>query len=216
MAHPIRPESHIAMDNFYTLTVYEKGAEVIRMYKTLVGTQGFRKGMDLYFERHDGSAVTCDDFRAAMADGSGKDLTQFERWYLQAGTPTVSASSTYDAASKLYKLTLSQSTPPTPGQPEKLPFHIPVVVGLLDAATGAEVAPSRTPSSPPPRSRSSSASPRPSCVDPARLLRARAASCASRPSTTRRLRSSPRTTPTRSTGGRRARSSASAARTRAR
>ena len=131
MAHPIRPESYIAMDNFYTVTVYNKGAEVIRMYKTLLGAEAFRKGMDLYFERHDGSAVTCDDFRAAMADASGKDLTQFERWYLQAGTPTVSASSTYDAASKLYKLTLSQSTPPTPGQPEKLPFHIPVEVGLL-------------------------------------------------------------------------------------
>ena len=131
MAHPIRPESYIAMDNFYTVTVYNKGAEVIRMYKTLLGADSFRKGMDLYFERHDGSAVTCDDFRKAMADASGKDLTQFERWYLQAGTPTVSATSAYDAGSQTYKLTLSQSTPPTPGQPEKLPFHIPVEVGLL-------------------------------------------------------------------------------------
>jgi len=131
MAHPIRPESYIVMDNFYTVTVYNKGAEVIRMYKTLLGAENFRKGMDLYFERHDGSAVTCDDFRAAMADASGKDLTQFERWYLQAGTPTVTASSSYDAGSKTYRLTLSQSTPGTPGQPDKLPFHIPVKVGLL-------------------------------------------------------------------------------------
>jgi aminopeptidase N len=101
------------------------------MYRTLLGWEGFRKGMDLYFERHDGQAVTCDDFRAAMADATGRDLTQFERWYLQAGTPTVSATSAYDAASQTYKLTLSQSTDATPGQPEKLPFHIPVEVGLL-------------------------------------------------------------------------------------
>jgi len=133
MAHPIRPESVMAMDNFYSVTVYNKGAEVIRMYRTLLGWDTFRKGMDLYFARHDGEAVTCDDFRKAMADASGRDLTQFERWYLQAGTPTVTASSAYDAASQTYSLTLSQSTPPTPGQPTKLPFHIPVEVGLLGA-----------------------------------------------------------------------------------
>ena len=92
MAHPIRPESYIAMDNFYTVTVYNKGAEVIRMYRTLLGVDGFRKGMDLYFERHDGQAVTCDDFRAAIADANGRDLAQFERWYTQAGTPVVTAS----------------------------------------------------------------------------------------------------------------------------
>ena len=133
MAHPIRPESYIAMDNFYTVTVYNKGAEVIRMYKTLLGADMFRKGTDLYFARHDGQAVTCDDFRQAMSDASGKDLTQFERWYLQAGTPTVSVSSAYDADAQRYTLTLAQSTPPTPGQPEKLPFHIPVEVRLLSA-----------------------------------------------------------------------------------
>ena len=113
------------------VTVYNKGAEVIRMMRTLIGKQKFREGMELYFDRNDGNAVTCDDFRQAMADASGKDLTQFERWYLQAGTPTVTATSSYDAASKVYSLTLSQSTPPTPMQPEKLPFHIPVNVGLL-------------------------------------------------------------------------------------
>ena len=135
MAHPIRPESYIAMDNFYTVTVYNKGAEVIRMYRTLLGVDGFRKGMDLYFERHDGQAVTCDDFRAAMADAN-VDLTQFERWYTQAGTPTLTCQGAYDAAAKRYTLTLSQSTPsvsspPTPGQPDKELFHIPVEVGLL-------------------------------------------------------------------------------------
>ena len=89
MAHPIRPESYIKMDNFYTLTVYEKGAEVVRMYERVLGKEGFRKGMDLYFERHDGQAVTCDDFRAAMADANGADLSAFARWYEQAGTPEV-------------------------------------------------------------------------------------------------------------------------------
>ncbi|KAL1507663.1 hypothetical protein AB1Y20_007280 [Prymnesium parvum] len=137
MAHPIRPESYLAIDNFYTLTVYEKGAEVIRMYHTLLGEEGFRKGTDLYFDRHDGCAVTCDDFRAAMADANGRDLTQFERWYTQAGTPTVKAAGAYDGATKTYTLTLSQSTPPTPGQPTKLPLHIPVRIKLLDRKGGA-------------------------------------------------------------------------------
>ena len=138
MAHPVRPDSFVEINNFYTVTIYEKGAEVVRMYQTLIGREGFRKGMDLYFERHDGQAVTCDDFRAAMADASGRDLTQFERWYSQAGTPVVKASGSYDAAARRYTLTLTQSCPATPGQPTKLPFHIPVAVGLL-GATGVDL-----------------------------------------------------------------------------
>ncbi|MFB9244307.1 aminopeptidase N [Massilia antarctica] len=133
MAHPVRPDSFVEINNFYTVTVYEKGAEVVRMYQTLLGRELFRKGMDLYFERHDGQAVTCDDFRAAMADASGRDLTQFERWYSQAGTPVVRAEGRYDADSLTYELTLTQRCPATPGQENKLPFHIPVAVGLLGA-----------------------------------------------------------------------------------
>jgi aminopeptidase N len=136
MAHPVRPDSYVEINNFYTVTVYEKGAEVVRMYQTLLGRDGFRKGMDLYFQRHDGQAVECDDFRAAMADANGRDFTQFERWYSQSGTPQVIAETNYDAESKLYELTLSQSCPPTAGQVNKQPFHIPVAVGLLDAAGG--------------------------------------------------------------------------------
>ncbi|ALK98733.1 aminopeptidase N [Massilia sp. WF1] len=131
MAHPVRPDSFVEINNFYTVTVYEKGAEVVRMYQTLLGREGFRKGMDLYFARHDGQAVTCDDFRMAMADAGGRDLTQFERWYSQAGTPIVQAETRYDKAARTYTLRLTQSCPATPGQPEKLPFHIPVAVGLL-------------------------------------------------------------------------------------
>ena len=134
MAHPVRPDSYVEINNFYTVTVYEKGAEVVRMYQTLLGRDGFRRGLDLYFERHDGSAVACDDFRAAMADANGRDLGQFERWYSQAGTPRVAVATHYDAATRTYDITLTQSCPPTPGQPKKLPFHIPVAVGLLDAA----------------------------------------------------------------------------------
>ncbi len=133
MAHPVRPDSFVEINNFYTVTIYEKGAEVVRMYQTLVGRDGFRKGMDLYFERHDGQAVQCDDFRAAMADANGRDFNQFERWYSQAGTPVVTAATRYDADSQTFELTLSQSCPATPGQPKKLPFHIPVTVGLLGA-----------------------------------------------------------------------------------
>ncbi|WP_175627123.1 MULTISPECIES: aminopeptidase N [Oxalobacteraceae] len=132
MAHPVRPDSFVEISNFYTVTIYEKGAEVVRMYQTLLGRDGFRKGMDLYFERHDGRAVECDDFRAAMMDANGRDLTQFERWYSQAGTPRVKVTTSYDAAQKTYDITLAQSCPPTPGQAKKLPFHIPVAVGLLD------------------------------------------------------------------------------------
>ncbi|KQY05733.1 aminopeptidase [Massilia sp. Root133] len=131
MAHPVRPDSFVEINNFYTVTVYEKGAEVVRMYQTLLGRDGFRKGMDLYFQRHDEQAVTCDDFRLAMADANGRDLTQFERWYSQAGTPVVQAETRWDEQAQTYTLRLIQSCPSTPGQPEKLPFHIPVAVGLL-------------------------------------------------------------------------------------
>ena len=131
MAHPVRPESYVEINNFYTATVYDKGAEVVRMYQTLLGREGFRRGMDLYFERHDGQAVTCDDFRAAMADANGADLEQFGRWYSQAGTPVIESRGEYDPAARTYTLTLAQSCPPTPGQEEKLPFHLPVAVGLV-------------------------------------------------------------------------------------
>ena len=139
MAHPIRPESYIEMNNFYTSTVYNKGAEVIRMIYTLLGKGGFREGMDLYFERHDGQAVTCDDFRAAMADATSSDLELFERWYTQAGTPRVVAKGAWDASAGRYSLTLSQAMDPTPGQADKLPMHIPIRTGLL-GADGADLA----------------------------------------------------------------------------
>ena len=134
MAHPVRPESYQEINNFYSVTVYEKGAEVVRMYYSLLGHQGFRHGMDLYFKRHDGQAVTCDDFRAAMADANKKNLKQFERWYSQAGTPVLKVSSHYDAAAKTFALSFAQSCPATPGQDKKLPFHIPVALGLLDSS----------------------------------------------------------------------------------
>ncbi len=134
MAHPIRPESYIEMNNFYTVTVYEKGAEVVRLYSTLLGEEGFRKGMDLYFERHDGSAVTCDDFRAAMADANDVDLDQFERWYSQAGTPELRVRARWDAAMKTYALEFEQSLPEVAGATSApLPMHIPIAVGLLGA-----------------------------------------------------------------------------------
>ncbi|QWD64792.1 aminopeptidase N [Polynucleobacter sp. MWH-UH2A] len=134
MAHPIRPDEYQEINNFYTVTVYEKGSEVVRMYQTLLGRDGFRKGMDLYFQRHDGQAVTCDDFLAAMADANGRDLTQFKNWYSQAGTPRVKVQEQYDAAKKQYRLTLSQSCAPTPSQVEKKPFHIPLKVRLITAS----------------------------------------------------------------------------------
>jgi aminopeptidase N len=133
MAHPVRPDSYAEINNFYTVTVYEKGAEVVRMYQTLLGRDGFRKGMDLYFRRHDGHAVSCDDFRAAMADANGRDFLQFERWYSQAGTPRVLVRTEYNAEKKTLDITLSQSCPPTHGQAEKLPFHIPVALGFVDS-----------------------------------------------------------------------------------
>jgi aminopeptidase N len=131
MAHPVRPAAYMEIRNFYTMTVYEKGAEVVRMQHTLLGPRAFRAGMDLYFERHDGQAVTTDDFVQAMQDAGGIDLTQFRRWYEQAGTPVVEAEGKYDAAGKRYSLTLTQSCPPTPGQEAKLPFHIPFALGLV-------------------------------------------------------------------------------------
>ncbi|MGE5792704.1 MAG: aminopeptidase N, partial [Bacteroidota bacterium] len=138
MAHPVRPQSYMEISNFYTATVYEKGAEVVRMIHTLIGGRAFRRGMDVYFRRHDGQAVTCDDFVDAMAEGSGFDFGQFKRWYDQAGTPRLDVTGDYDAAAKRYTLTVKQSTPATPGQPEKLPLHIPLAVGLV-AADGAEL-----------------------------------------------------------------------------
>ncbi len=138
MAHPVRPDSYAEINNFYTVTVYEKGAEVVRMMQTLVGRDGFAAGMKLYFERHDGQAVTCDDFAQAIADANpGSDLArllpQFKRWYSQAGTPHVRAEGVYDAEARSYTLTLSQSCLPTPGQALKEPFVIPVSLGLLGA-----------------------------------------------------------------------------------
>jgi aminopeptidase N len=131
MAHPIRPDSYEEISNFYTATVYEKGAEVVRMLRTLLGDDAFRRGLDLYFERHDGAAVTCDDFLAAMVDASGRNLSQFKRWYEQAGTPRIAARGTYDAAARTFELILSQNCPPSPGQRDKLPLHIPIAIGLV-------------------------------------------------------------------------------------
>ncbi|TXH86344.1 MAG: aminopeptidase N, partial [Pseudomonas sp.] len=133
MAHPVRPDAYMEISNFYTLTIYEKGSEVLRMIHTLLGAETFRKGSDLYFQRHDGQAVTCDDFVKAMEDASGQDLTQFKRWYTQAGTPRLEVSESYDAAANTYRLQLRQSCPATPGQAEKLPFVIPLELALLDA-----------------------------------------------------------------------------------
>jgi aminopeptidase N len=133
MAHAVRPDSFIEISNFYTLTVYEKGSEVVGMLHTLLGAEGFRKGSDLYFERHDGQAVTCDDFIRAMEDANGVELGQFKRWYSQAGTPRLQVSEHFDAQARTYSLTLRQSCPATPDKVEKLPFVIPVALGLLGA-----------------------------------------------------------------------------------
>jgi aminopeptidase N len=131
MAHPVRPDQYLEINNFYTSTIYNKGAEVIRMYHTLLGAEGFRRGMDLYFERHDGQAVTCDDFLAAMADANDTDLTQFGRWYSQAGTPILQVRDEFDAADNTYTLHVRQSCPPTPGQNVKSPFHLPLTLALF-------------------------------------------------------------------------------------
>ncbi|MFI3220186.1 MAG: aminopeptidase N, partial [Methylococcales bacterium] len=132
LAHPIRPEAYIEINNFYTLTVYEKGAEVVRMIRTLVGADGFRKGCDLYFDRHDGQAVTCEDFVKAMEAANGIDLTQFRRWYEQAGTPVLTVSQHYDATAETLALTIKQHCPPTPNQVVKPPLLMPITVGLLN------------------------------------------------------------------------------------
>ena len=132
LAHPVRPASYIEINNFYTATVYEKGAEVVRLLHTLLGTAGFRRGMDLYFERHDGQAVTCDDFAAAMADANDMALGDFKLWYAQAGTPEVTVETAHDAAERRFTVTLTQHTPPTPGQPEKAPLRLPLELGLID------------------------------------------------------------------------------------
>ena len=131
MAHPVRPASYLEINNFYTATVYEKGAEVVRMYHTLLGAENFRKGMDLYFQRHDGQAVTTDDFRQAMQDASGIDLGQFQRWYEQAGTPVVKIERIYDAEKQLLKLWIRQQPGMTRGEPN-LPFHIPMTLAMFD------------------------------------------------------------------------------------
>jgi len=131
LAHPVQPQSYITIDNFYTATVYEKGSEVIRMLKTLVGEEGYRKTTDLYFERHDGQAATVEDWVKCFEDACGRDLTQFRLWYAQSGTPRIEASGEYDAGQKTYALTLKQSLGPTPGQPEKKPMHIPVRLGFI-------------------------------------------------------------------------------------
>jgi len=134
MAHPVRPDAYMEINNFYTLTVYDKGAEVIRMLNTFLGREGFRKGLELYFRRHDGQAVTCDDFYAAMVDANDTDLGDFKFWYSQAGTPILKVSGAYDAEKKEYHLQLSQHTSPTPGQEEKKPLFMPVQIGLLGAS----------------------------------------------------------------------------------
>ncbi len=131
MAHPVRPDEYQEINNFYTATVYEKGAEVIRMQHALLGPEKFRAGVELYFERHDGRAATCDDFVDAMQAAAPVDFTQFRRWYSQAGTPRLRARGYYDAAARIYTLEVEQSTAPTPGQPDKEPLHIPLAVGLV-------------------------------------------------------------------------------------
>ena len=138
MAHPVRPASFIEISNFYTLTIYEKGAEIVRMIHTLLGEDAFRKGSDLYFDRHDGQAVTCDDFIKAMEDASGVDLKQFSRWYSQAGTPALTVTSEYNEVDSSLTLHVEQMTPATPGQPTKLALHMPIRMGLI-ALDGQEL-----------------------------------------------------------------------------
>src|SRR5690606_12133185 len=130
-AHPIRPESCESVDNFFTSTIYDKGAEVIRMMQTMVGRQGFRRGMDLYFQRHDGQAVIIEDFAKAIADANNASWDQFKLWYSQAGTPRVRVQESFDSKTGEYRAEFKQSCPPTSGQPEKKPFHIPLMLGLV-------------------------------------------------------------------------------------
>ena len=131
LAHPVRPGRYIEINNFYTATVYNKGAEVVRMLQTLLGREGFRKGMDLYFERHDGQAATVEDFVTCFEDATGRDLAQFMTWYSQAGTPELVCQLKYDARNKTADLTIAQVLPPTPGEAKKKPLHVPVRLGLL-------------------------------------------------------------------------------------
>jgi aminopeptidase N len=138
LSHPIRPDRYIEINNFYTGTVYQKGAEVIRMLHTMMGEEQFQDGMRLYFERFDGQAVTCEDFVRCMADASGRDLGQFMRWYAQAGTPELTVRRAYDPARQALTLEISQATAPTPGQAEKLPFHVPIRMGLVGADGAAQ------------------------------------------------------------------------------
>ncbi|OIN86108.1 MAG: aminopeptidase N [Alphaproteobacteria bacterium CG1_02_46_17] len=142
LAHPVRPDQYIEINNFYTTTVYEKGAEVVRMQATLLGPEKYREATDLYFNRFDGQAVTCDDFVKCMEDTSGLDLTQFKLWYSQAGTPEVTAKTHYDEKQKRFTLSLSQHIPDSPGQTSKSPMHIPVAVGLLNN-NGDEIVPTQ-------------------------------------------------------------------------
>ncbi len=143
LAHAVRPEEYAEINNFYTATVYEKGAEVIGMLHALVGAQGYRRALDLYFERHDGQACTIEDFRRCFEDATGRDLGQFARWWSQAGTPTVTVAEDWDAAQGRLTLTLRQSTPPTPGQPDKPPLVVPVALGLI-GPNGDELLPEGT------------------------------------------------------------------------
>jgi len=136
LAHAVRPEEYVEINNFYTATVYEKGAEVIRMLRTLVGPEGYRAALDLYFERHDGEACTIEDFRQCFEDACGRDLSQFALWWSQAGTPKLRVTEAWDGAA--LTLTLEQETPPTPGQDAKAPLHMPVAIGLI-GADGAEL-----------------------------------------------------------------------------
>jgi aminopeptidase N len=136
LAHPVRPDSYIRIDNFYTPTVYNKGAELVRMIHTLIGREGFRRGMDLYIRRHDNHAATIEDFVAAMQDAGGADLGQFKRWYEQAGTPEITIEDRWDAATRSYELTAQQKVPPTPGQPDKSPMLIPLAMGLIGPEGG--------------------------------------------------------------------------------
>ncbi|HNQ91779.1 MAG TPA: aminopeptidase N [Alphaproteobacteria bacterium] len=142
LAHPVRPDHYFEIDNFYTTTIYEKGGEVVRMQATLLGPETYRKATDLYFSRHDGEAVTVDDFVSCMEEASGLDLTQFKLWYSQAGTPEVTATTLYDVAAQRFTLTLSQHIPDTSGQTDKRPMYIPVAVGLLNKY-GEEIVPTQ-------------------------------------------------------------------------
>ncbi|MCI0465650.1 MAG: aminopeptidase N [Beijerinckiaceae bacterium] len=136
LAHSVRPDTYMEINNFYTATIYEKGAELIRMLKVLIGDDAFRRGMDLYFGRHDGMAATIEEFISCFAEISGRDLTEFSRWYLQAGTPIVEAAASYDAAAKTFTVDFSQSCKPTPGQEKKEPFVIPIALGLVVPGLG--------------------------------------------------------------------------------